>query len=105
VGGESGDVEEVMATQPKPKPKPEPDPPEPKPEDDAAVRMVPPQYREGGLHAEETTDASIEASADSLERLHQRLDALFTSQTALIDRVEKLEERVNAPPIGLGRRS
>jgi hypothetical protein len=72
-----------MATQPKPKPKPEPDPPEPKPEEDDAARA---------------------AGADSLERLHERLDALFTSQTALIERVEKLEERVAAPPIGLGRR-
>jgi hypothetical protein len=72
-----------MATQPKPKPKPEPEPPEPKPEEDDAA----------GITGE-----------DSLERLHERLDALFTSQTALIDRVEKLEERVAAPPIGLGRR-
>jgi hypothetical protein len=76
-----------MATQPKPKPKPEPEPPEPKPEEDDAARM----------------DAGL-PGADSLERLHERLDALFTSQTALIDRVEKLEERVAAPPIGLGRR-
>ena len=36
--------------------------------------------------------------------LADRVDALFTSQTALIERVERLEERVNAPPIGLGRR-
>jgi hypothetical protein len=78
-------LEELMATQPKPKPKPTPEPPEPKPEeDDAAVIEEP--------------------SADSLERLHERLDALFTSQTALIDRVEKLEERVAAPPVGIGRR-
>jgi hypothetical protein len=69
-----------MATQPKPKPKPEP---EPKPDDDdAAVIEEPPQ------------PATLE----------DRVDALFASQVALIERVERLEERVNAPPIGLGRR-
>ena len=81
-----------MATQPKPKPKPEP---EPKPDDDdaAAVRMVPPQYREGGLHAaEETTDASDEG-VTLLERVEN-----------LENRMDGLEERIKAPPIGLGRR-
>jgi hypothetical protein len=73
-----------MATQPKPKPRPEPDPPEPKPEDDDA--------------AVATEGASPGAS------LLDRVDALFTSHVALIERVEKLEDRVNAPPIGLGRR-
>jgi hypothetical protein len=73
-----------MATQPKPKPKPEPEPPEPSPgEDDAA-----------------TTSPVIEEP----KSLSERIDAIFNSQTALIERVEKLEERVNAPPIGLGRR-
>jgi hypothetical protein len=75
-----------MATQPKPKPKPEP--PEPKPEDDDAAHtdQEPPQ-----------TNASGNSLAD-------RLDALFTSHVALTARVEKLEERVAAPPVGLGRR-
>jgi hypothetical protein len=79
-------LEEVMATQPKPKPRPEPDPPEPKPEpgeDDAA-----------------TTSPVIEEP----KSLSERIDAIFVSQVALIERVEKLEERVAAPPIGLGRR-
>jgi hypothetical protein len=75
-----------MATQPKPKPKPEPEPPEPKPEDDDAAV------------AEPTEGPSPGAS------LLDRVDALFASQVALIERVEKLEERVNAPPIGLGKR-
>jgi hypothetical protein len=75
-----------MATAPKPKPKPEP---EPKPDDDdAAVIEEPPQ-----------TDTN--ASGDSLS---DRLDGLFNSQIELIERVERLEERVNAPPIGIGRR-
>ena len=72
-----------MATQPKPKPKPEPpEPPEPE-EDD------------GANHGPIPTEAST---------FEQRLDALFTSHVKLTERVEKLEERVNAPPIGLGRR-
>jgi hypothetical protein len=70
-----------MATQPKPKPKPEP---EPKPDDDDAAN-----------HGPIPTEAST---------FEQRLDALFTSQVALIERVEKLEERVAAPPVGIGRR-
>jgi hypothetical protein len=64
-----------MATQPKPKPKPEPDPPEPDEDDGANHDPIP-------------TEAS---------KFEQRLDALA-------ERVEKLEERANAPPIGLGRR-
>ena len=77
-----------MATQPKPKPRPEPEPPEPKPEDDDAAHtdQEPPQ-----------TNASGNSLTD-------RVDALFTSHVALIERVEKLEERVSAPPIGLGKR-
>ena len=75
-----------MATQPKPKPKPEP---EPEPEPD------PPEEDDGANHGPTPTEASI---------LEQRLDALFTSHVKLTERVEKLEERVNAPPIGLGRR-
>jgi hypothetical protein len=82
-----------MATQPKPKPKPEPEPPEPKPEDDA-VRMVPPQYRESGLHAvdPEATEGQPPGLSllDRVENLEHRMTAL--------------EERVAAPPIGLGRR-
>ena len=74
-----------MATQPKPKPKPEPAPePEPEPEEDDAAN-----------HGPVPEEASM---------LEQRLDALFTSHVKLTERVEKLEERVNAPPIGLGRR-
>ena len=73
-----------MATQPKPKPKPSPEPPEPEPgEDDAA-----------------TTSPVIEEP----KSLSERIDAIFESQVALIERVTKLEERVNAPPIGLGKR-
>jgi hypothetical protein len=73
-----------MATQPKPKPKPEPEPPEPSPgEDDAA-----------------TTSPVIEEP----KSLSERIDAIFNSQVALIERVEKLEERVAAPPVGIGRR-
>jgi hypothetical protein len=68
-----------MATQPKPKPKPEPEPPEPKPEDDDAAHT----------DQEPPTD---------------RVDALFASHVALIERVAKLEERVAAPPVGIGRR-
>ena len=68
-----------MATAPKPKPKPDP---EPKPDDDDA--------------------ASIEESAGPTDA--DRIDAIFASQADLIERVEKLEERVNAPPIGIGRR-
>jgi hypothetical protein len=71
-----------MATQPKPKPKPEPEPPEPG-EDDAA-----------------TTSPVIEEP----KSLSERIDAIFNSQVALIERVEKLEERVAAPPVGIGRR-
>jgi hypothetical protein len=77
----------MMATQPKPKPKPEPEPPEPG--EDATTSPVieePPQ-----------TNASGNSLAD-------RLDALFTSHVALIERVEKLEARVAAPPVGIGRR-
>jgi hypothetical protein len=79
-------LEELMATQPKPKPRPEPEPPEPKPEEDDAAVAAP-------------TEGPIPGAS-----LLDRVDALFTSQTALIERVEKLEERVNAPPIGLGKR-
>jgi hypothetical protein len=92
----------MMATQPKPKPKPEPDPPEPE-EGNAARAPIALDTREGRQDMMARMDAGL-PGADSLERLHERLDALFTSQTALIDRVEKLEERVAAPPIGLGRR-
>jgi hypothetical protein len=35
--------------------------------------------------------------------LSERIDAIFVSQVALIERVEKLEERVAAPPVGIGR--
>jgi hypothetical protein len=73
----------LMATQPKPKPKPKPDD-----DDDAAVIEEPPE-----------TDTN--ASGISLT---DRMDAMFTSLTGLIERVEKLEERQNAPPIGLGKR-
>jgi hypothetical protein len=75
-----------MATQPKPKPKPEPEPPEPKPEDDDAAV------------AEPTEGPSPGAS------LLDRVDALFASHVRLTERVEKLEERIVAPPIGIGRR-
>ena len=71
-----------MATQPKPKPKPEPPAPGPDPDEDAA-----------------TTSPVIEEP----KSLSKRIDAIFVSQVALIERVEKLEERVAAPPVGIGR--
>jgi hypothetical protein len=73
-----------MATQPKPKPKPSPEPPEPG-EDVAA-----------------TTSPVIEEPPAA--SLHERIEAIFESQVALIERVTKLEERVAAPPVGIGRR-
>jgi hypothetical protein len=75
-----------MATQPKPKPKPEPEP-KPEDDDDAAVRMVPPQYREGGLHAVDPEACLLELRVENLE-----------------NRMTALETRVAAPPVGLGRR-
>jgi hypothetical protein len=74
-------VDKLMATQPKPKPKPEPDPPEPKPEDDDAA-AVDPEATEG-----QPPGLSL---LDRVENLEHRMDAI--------------EERVNAPPIGLGKR-
>jgi len=84
-----------MATQPKPKPRPEPEPPEPKPEDDDTAAW---QSIEAQAVAEPTEGPIPGAS------LLDRVDALFTSHVALTERVEKLEERVSAPPIGLGKR-
>jgi hypothetical protein len=70
-----------MATKPKPKPEPpEPDEPEPNPD---------------------VNDAAPEGAGPTIA---DRIDAIFASQADLIERVEKLEERINAPPIGLGRR-
>jgi hypothetical protein len=69
-----------MATQPKPKPRPEPEPPEPKPEeDDAAVSPEPAEGQPPGL-----------SLLTRVENLEHRMDAI--------------EERIKAPPIGLGRR-
>ena len=85
-----------MATQPKPKPKPEP---EPKPDDDDAAAAHGEPWKQGDSLEPPQTDTN--ASGNSLS---DRLDALFASQVALIERVERLEERVNAPPIGIGRR-
>lgn len=79
-----------MATQPKPKPKPEP---EPKPDEDEAA------WKTGDSLDPPQTDTN--ASGNSLT---DRLDALFTSHVKLTERVEKLEERVSAPPVGIGRR-
>ena len=85
-----------MATQPKPKPRPAPEPePKPEEEDDAAVRMVPPQYREGGLHA--VDPEATEGQPPGLSLL-DRVENLENRMTAV-------EERQNAPPIGLGRRA
>ena len=83
-----------MATQPKPKPKPEPEP-KPEDDDDAAVRMVPPQYREGGLHAvdPEATEGQPPPGLSLLDRVEN-----------LENRMTALETRVAAPPVGLGRR-
>lgn len=83
-----------MATQPKPKPKPEPEPkPKPKPDDDDDA--------EGGLHGD-PTDGNPGGTAPE-PTLTERIDAIFESQAALIERVTKLEERVAAPPIPVGR--
>ena len=71
-----------MATQPKPKPKPDPDPPVP---------------------GEDENDEAAETR--SSDNLHERVEALFASQVALIERVDRLEERVAAPPVGIGRRA
>jgi hypothetical protein len=79
-----------MATQPKPKPKPEPPAPGPDPEEEDAATSSP------GIEEPPQTNASGNSLTD-------RLDALFTSHVALIERVEKLEERVAAPPIPVGR--
>jgi hypothetical protein len=73
-----------MATQPKPKPKPSPEPPEPEPGEDVA--------------------ASPSPVIEEPKSLSERIDAIFVSQCALIERVTKLEERVAAPPVGIGRR-
>ena len=68
-----------MATKPKPKPDPEP---EPKPDDDADA-AVDPEATEG-----QPPGLSL---LDRVENLEHRMDAI--------------EERVKAPPIGLGRRA
>ena len=85
-----------MAT--KPKPNPEPEPPEPKPDDDDGAAHGEPWQPGDNLDPPQT---DTNASGNSLT---DRLDALFTSHVKLTERVEKLEERVNAPPIGLGKR-
>jgi|HubBroStandDraft_6_1064221.scaffolds.fasta_scaffold1100344_3 hypothetical protein len=73
-----------MATQPKPKPKPEPEPPDPGSDDAATSSPV----------VEEPKPASLD----------ERIETLWESHVALIERVTKLEERVAAPPIPVGRR-
>jgi hypothetical protein len=74
-------VEEVMATQPKPKPKPAPPTPgDPDDDDDAAVDPEATEGQPPGL-----------SLLDRVENLEHRMDAI--------------EERVKAPPIGLGRRA
>jgi hypothetical protein len=82
-----------MATQPKPKPKPEPepepDPPEPE-EDDGAKY---PDTIEGMIAAMHYHVSDGNAPTE-LPRVLE----------LLLERVERLEERQNAPPIGLGRR-
>jgi len=66
-----------MATKPKPKPDPEP---EPKPDDDDAADPEATEGQPPGL-----------SLLDRVENLEHRMDAI--------------EERVKAPPIGLGRRA
>ena len=70
-----------MATQPKPKPKPEP---EPKPDDDDAAAVDPFDGNPGGTAPEGVS------LIERVENLEHRMDAV--------------EERQNAPPIGLGKR-
>jgi hypothetical protein len=71
-----------MATQPKPKPKPEPEPDEPEPNPDVNDAAVGPEPAEG-----QPPGLSL---LDRVENLENRMAAV--------------EERQNAPPIGLGRR-
>jgi hypothetical protein len=68
-----------MATQPKPKPKPEPPAPGPDPEDEEAAAPEPAEGQPEGVSL--------------LERVEN-----------LENRMTGLEERVNAPPVKLGRR-
>ena len=75
-------------TKPKPKPTtdPAPEPPAPKPDDDAA---------HGGDDLDPPTEPGIVVG------FNFTFDARLT---ALEKRMEAVEERQNAPPIGLGRR-
>lgn len=66
----------MTAPKPKPKPAPEPEPDPPEPGPD-----------------------------DEPETFDQRLTALKTEIDELKERMIELEERQNAPPIGLGRRA
>jgi hypothetical protein len=66
-----------MATQPKPKPKPEPEPPEPEPEPNPDVN----------------DEGDGQTGISMLERVEN-----------LENRMTALEERVAAPPVGLGKR-
>ena len=75
-----------MATQPKPKPKPEPKPEE---EDDAARAP--------------TVELDIPHSAE--ERAAHTGVSLLERVENLENRMTAVEERQNAPPIGLGRRA
>jgi hypothetical protein len=76
-----------MATQPKPKPKPEP-----KPDDDDAAASPGEPWKPGdSLDPPQTdTNASGISLTERVENLEHRMDAV--------------EERQNAPPIGLGKR-
>ena len=78
-----------MATQPKPKPKPEP---EPKPDDDDAAHGEP---WKPGDNLDPPTEPGIVVG------FNFTFDARMT---ALEKRMDAIEERQNAPPIGLGRR-
>jgi hypothetical protein len=93
VGRESGDVEELMATKPKPKPDPDPDEPEPEPEPDDDVAAKYPDTIEGMIAAMHYHVSDGNAPAE-LPRVLELLN----------ERMTKLEERVNAPPIGIGKR-
>ena len=87
-----------MATQPKPKPRPEPKP-EPKPDDDdAAARGEKMNIAAGGgLHADAVDPEATEGQPPGL--------SLLDRVENLENRMSAVEERQNAPPIGLGRRA
>jgi hypothetical protein len=85
-----------MATQPKPKPKPEPEPKPDEPDDYAAGPPQPPDPTGGPM-------GRLDAASSPVIEEPPQTDT-NASGNSLTERVEKLEERVAAPPVGIGRR-